>query len=74
MAATVGRVPLPVPTSRASMAKAPPRLAERARLCARPDGGRSPHAPPSLEPHGSLNKKACGRVAPPPPPESPNFQ
>ena len=58
VAAKVTRAPLPVPKSRTSMAKPPPRLAERARLCARPDGGRPRTRPTSLGGAPSSNKKA----------------
>ena len=74
VAAKVARAPLPVPKSRTSMAKPPPRLAARAHHCARHDGGRPRPRPTSWPPHGSLNKKGSSRLAASSPPESPNFQ
>ena len=49
VAATVTRESLTKPTARTSMARSPQRLAARARLCTRPDGGRPRTRPTSWE-------------------------
>ena len=58
VAATITRASLTKPTARISMARPPPRLAARARLCTRPDGGRPRTRPTIWGAPRSSNKKA----------------
>ena len=73
VAATITRASLTKPTARISMARPPPRLAARARLCTRPDGGRPRTRPTSWE-RPEVQIKGLQPFSPPPPPESPDFQ
>ena len=67
VAATVTRASLTKPKSRSSMARPPPRLAERARLCTRPDGGRPRTRPTSWERPEVQIKRPQPFSGPPPP-------
>ena len=74
VAATVTNASLTKPTTRTSMARPPPRLAARARLCTRPDGGRPRTRPTSLGAPPQVQIKGLQPFSALPPPESPDFQ
>ena len=74
VAATVTRASLSKPKAGTSMARPPPRLAARARLCTRPDGGRPRTRPTSLGAPPQVQIKGLQPFSALPPPESPDFQ